>query len=199
MQSQQPPSTEPMKLVGTRHKARRSWPTALALLVCLSCGASGEQVQFGFTRFVSKAGGYVAYYPSNWHVFSKNLPTLNIDNFPFSRAGGGVLPDGGAQIAVVPAPLRIATLEEWITADSLLSRQVSRWSMDLPRPNSAEPLSVTEVESRISEGMAEIDCYFSISGRLLVARLSFWPSDPRAGEYRELLHKIVKSVRPLTR
>jgi hypothetical protein len=86
---------------------------ALVLSGCFLGSALSQQAPGGQSRFASAVGGYIVDYPSDWHTFPPgNLPTLDIYNFPFSRAGGGVLPDGGASIALVPAPAQITTVEE---------------------------------------------------------------------------------------
>ena len=41
--------------------------------------------------------------------------------------------------------------------------------------------------------------YFEISGRLLVANLSYWFGDPNAMKYRETLAGVVQTIRPLAR
>jgi hypothetical protein len=173
---------------------------AFLFSACVLAIAWSQQVPSGQTPFVSTAGGYVVDYPSDWHRFPPgSLPTLDIYNFPFSRAGGGVLPDGGASIALVPAPERVASIEDWIKADGGLREEKARSTISLVRPSSREPLRVVEVVSLTGEGMENVDCYFEIPGRLLVGRLSYWPDDPRAKEYRELLHRIIQSARPLVR
>ena len=126
-----------------------------------------------------------------------NLPTLNIYNFPFSRAGGGVLPDGGAQIAVVPAPARMAAIEDWMRDDHLLGPQESKSTVDLRLLASGETLPITEVVSRDGEGLETVSCYFVLTHHLLVGRVIYWPSDPKAKQYREVLHRVIESIRTL--
>jgi hypothetical protein len=174
-------------------------PAALILAAWVVGNASGQQTPKEWRQFTSVAGGYITHYPSGWHTFPPaNLPTLNIYNFPFSRAGGGVLPDGGASIALVPAPARVATLEDWIKADSLTSKQESRSSIILRGVGSAR-LPVVEIVSRSSDDMEYVDCYFEIGGRLLVGRLIYWTGDPSAGKYRQALHEVIEGTRPLAR
>jgi hypothetical protein len=39
-----------------------------------------------------------------------------------------------------------------------------------------------------------VDCYFEISGRLFVARLTYWKGDPNAERYRQTLYGIIQRV-----
>jgi hypothetical protein len=65
--------------------------------------------------FTSRTGGYVAYFPPSWHMFPPaDAPTLNVYSFPFSRAGGGVLAEDGASIAMLAAPKGVGSPQEWI-------------------------------------------------------------------------------------
>ena len=80
---------------------------AIALVLWLVYGAShaSGQADSKWNEFVSPVGGYVAHYPSSWRLLDRDLPTLNIVNFPTSRQVKAViLPKNGAMIAVLPAP-----------------------------------------------------------------------------------------------
>jgi hypothetical protein len=191
MQSLESEGAKPMKIRRGNLEVRVCVGAFLFLGFFLGTAFS-QQSPKGWKRFTSAAGGYVAYYPSNWYRFPpSNSPMLNIYDFPFSRAGGGVLPDGGASIALVPPPPRIATIEDWIKADDLFGRE-SMNSVTLQRTLSKKPLPVTEVISPGPEGMENVNCYFDISGKLLVARLEYWKGDPSAMRYRAVLHQLIE-------
>ena len=47
------------------------------------------------------------------------------------------------------------------------------------------------------EGPDTVSWYFEISGRLLVANLSYWKSDPNGQKYRQVLRQMVAIIVPL--
>jgi hypothetical protein len=185
-----------MKITSINCRVNMNVLAAFLLSGCFLGCAFGQQIPKGWKQFTSAAAGYTAYYPSDWHRFPpENSPMLNVYSFPFSRAGGGVLPDGGASIAIVPAPTRIATVEDWIKADNLLARQESRSSITLQMAVSKKPLPVNEVISQAPEGMENVNCYFEIAGHVLVGRLIYWKGDTNATRLRQVLHGVIESIR----
>src|SRR5580698_7084434 len=89
------------------------------LLVSSQCLADLTDAQTAdLQTFASSTGGYLVKYPETWHQFPPRLPTLFIVNFPPSqRAHAVVLPEGGASIAVTPAPIGVSNAEEWYARD----------------------------------------------------------------------------------
>lgn len=156
-------------------------------------------------QFISEEGGYIAYYPPGWHVFPpSNAPQMNIYNFPFSRSGGGVLPDGGASIALLTPPTGVASEEQWIDRNSKHEKDQSKELLVLRRAGTETPIQVTQVISRSDGDSSEeqfegVDCYFEISGKLFVARLTYWKGDPKAENYRQTLHGVIQRVALLNR
>lgn len=151
-------------------------------------------------QFISKEGGYIAYYPPGWHVFPpSSTPQMVIYNFPFSQSGGGVLPNGGASIALISAPDGVVSEEQWIARNSKREKDQSRELLELRRVGSKVPIQVTQVISQSGadssgEQFAGVDCYFEISGSLFTARLTYWKGDRRADHYIETLHNVIERI-----
>jgi len=156
-------------------------------------------------EFLSKDGGYIAYYPSGWHVFPpSNIPQMVIYNFPFSRSGGGVLPNGGASIAVLAPPKGVTSEKQWIDRNGKHAKNQARERLVLRHVRSDAPIQVTQVISRSDDDGSDdqfegVDCYFEISGRLFAARLTYWKGDPKSEDYRQTLHGVVQRVALLDR
>jgi hypothetical protein len=150
----------------------RAWALP-ALAVVLALGSSGAPESLKWKQFISKEGDYVAYYPAGWHTFPpSNAPFINIYNFPFSRSGGGVLPDGGASIAVLSAPKGVVSVEQWIDRNRRHPQDGSKDVLVLHRVGSEAPIHVTQVvtvmirrdnlkawiaTSRFQEGSSSLD------------------------------------------
>lgn len=172
----------------------------LLLGVAILCTTATAWKTAAWKTYVSKEGGYIAFYPSSWHTFPpRQASTLMVFNFPFSRAGGGVLPDYGASIAVAPSPRQFSTLDQWLQFDRTGKRLGSRNVMTLRRVISGAELEVTEIASVVWEdGGNELDgfdWYFEISGMLFSARLTYWKGDTRAEQYRQVMREMVERVR----
>jgi hypothetical protein len=169
-------------------------------LTCAACLALSQAPPKGWNRFVSTVGGYAVNYPSSWRLLNPDLPTLEIVNFPSSQQVRAViLPRNGAMIAIVPAPGGIRSIEDWIKTDFEKTGKVSTSARTLQRTiASKQPLQVTEVSGQwgqdVQETGEDINDYFEISGRLFVARLSYWKGDPNAAQHREVLRTILESI-----
>jgi hypothetical protein len=180
--------------------SRRRSLGILLVLAWFAGRAYGQHIPRGWRQFVSVKGGYIAYFPKSWHLLEPGLPTLDIANFPPSRmVRAVVVPDGGATISIVPPPQGVTTIEQWVGRDSRVTRVQSRRSITLQVPDSTEPLGIEEVIYLSTEGPDTVSWYFGISGRLLVANLSYWFGDPNATKFREVLREVVQTVRPLER
>lgn len=153
-------------------------------------------------RFVSVKGGYTVDYPDTWHVMDRSMPTLYIVNFPPpKRVRAVVLPEEGASIAIVPPPDGVSDAGRWLSRDlKPLTEEVSKTRLDLRTADTREPLDTTEVVLRWGSPGPQfegVNSYFLASGHLLSARLTYWKGDTRAPEYRETLHRIIESLRPI--
>ena len=151
--------------------------------------------------FTSTAGRYVVEYPSNWHVVLRSLPTLYIENLPPAQHVRAVLPKGGVSISVVPPRAGILDAEQWAARD-LKPRmtRLSKSSFVLKSRTTGGSLDITEVVLAWGLPGAEyerVDCYFTVSGRLYAGRLTYWKGDARAPEYRQTLHAVIESLKPL--
>ncbi len=179
---------------------RAFWICSLALFAAL-VAISGAPRLPEWKEFVSSEGGYVVHYPPTWRRFPPvNAPTLNVYNFPFSRSGGGVLPNGGASIAVLPAPRGVTTVEQWLQLDQAQVSQSVRRPVALRHDGLV--LQAMEVISSVwgdpaSGQLERTDCYFEIRQRLFVARLEYRKGDPKAVRYRDTLHGIAETLAPL--
>jgi len=114
-----------------------------------------------------------------------------------------VLPEGGASIAVLPAPARVLDAEQWAAQDlKPLMNQASKAKVPLQSlASGGASLEITEVVlgwgSRPE--FEQVNCYFTVSGKLFAARLIYRKGDARAEEYRRTLHELIQSLRPLAR
>jgi hypothetical protein len=187
---------------GAHESFARNW-THVAVTVVSSLAAFAASGSVAWQKFISKPGGFIAYYHSDWHTFPPpNAPALNVYNFPFSRSGGGVLPAGGASIAILTAPEGVRSQQQWIDLNGKLESELSKEAIFLRRTPSGNPLAVTQIvaSSRIdssSDQFESVACYFEIRRKLFVARLTYWKGDPRAEEYRKTLHNMIQRIRLL--
>lgn len=197
-----------------RPQKRIAWGLALAFTPVFAQTQSGppagqdtqaklqkNRTPQGWKQFTSVAGGYIAYYPEPWQIFLlSGQPNLDIVNFPPSqRVRAVILPANGARIYVGPPPEGIATIAQWIDHDIRADEVESKNSVILRSANSKEPLTVTEVVSQSLEGQESVACYVNISGRLLVGRVTYWKGDSNATQHRQVLHRVMESIRPLAR
>lgn len=198
MQWEESEVAEPMRsdIIRARSTKQLSW---MLFLAPFAVGASGSQIPKAWGEFVSLKGGYIAYFPKSWHVLTPGLPTLEISSFPPSRAVRAVVvPDnGGATISIAPPPAGITNVEQWIANG--VSKVRSRDSLILHRTDSNGSLHISEVVYESIEGPDTVSWYFEISGRLLVANLSYWRGDRNAQKYRQVLREMIEVIVPLPR
>ena len=168
-------------------------------MIYATIAASGQTDPKDWKTFISAKSAYTVRYPGQWHLLEPELDTLNIVNFPPSRrVKADVLPSASAMIAIVPAPESIRSIDDWIEADGKSRRQGKSISLDIPTSN-GEPLRVLEVNSEwgdASDARRETSCYFRLSRRLFVARLTCWKNDSRMPELKSLLHELIATITP---
>jgi len=137
-------------------------------------------------------------YPDAWKLLLPGEPTLEIVNFPPShRVRAVILPPNGALINIAPPQEGVTTIDEWIKRDSAITGTGSRSTIVLLGARSKEPLNATETVSQSLEGQETVSCYFEIPGHILTGNLIYWKGDPKAGQYRHVLHEVIENVRPL--
>lgn len=174
----------------------------ISALIAFSAALHGQSPSHERT-FRSVVGKYIAYYPRSWYVADRKLGTLYILSFPPSQsARGSVLPDdGGAMISITPPPHAVLTIDQWIEYDTVPgNRQMSKDTFTLRNSRGGKPIDVTELVlngGRPGIEVQDVVCYFSFSGHLLVARLSYWLGDKGASDYRRTLHSIIENLIPL--
>jgi hypothetical protein len=174
--------------------------TWFPLLILFAAAMPATDIPKGWREFVSEEGGYIAYYPRSWHFLGPKLPTLYIATFPFSKViTGTIIPGWGATISIVPPPAGVTTISEWIKRDRAVMPVESEKSFTVQRPPPKPPLHVTEVTFEPIEGVGGVNWYFDLSGRLLVARLSYYKGNPKADRYRQALLDMVRLIAPLAR
>jgi hypothetical protein len=173
--------------------------TILFSLGSVSTDVPGQEPAKQWKEFVSRFGGYVAYFPESWQVLVPGAPTLEVVNFPPSqRVRAVVLPDGGASISISTAPVGTTKIDQWISHDFRFGEQQSKNQRILRRAASKQQLQVIEVvwhEDSTGVVMEGVDCYFEISKHLFLGRLEYWKGDRSAMQYRAMLHQIVERTR----
>ena len=169
----------------------------LLLLPSLAVGALASDIPKGWREFVSAQAGYVAYYPGSWYILEPSLTTLYISSFPPSKAVRAVIvPENGATISVAPPPAGIREIERWVARDIAVRRVRSRSSITLQRSEPNPPLHVTEVVFESIEGPDTTSWYFDVSGRILVANLSYWRGGSNEEKYRQVLREMLLVIAP---
>ncbi len=103
----------------------------------------------------------------------------------------------GASIGIAPPPQGITDVEQWIA--NAVSKVRSRDTLILQRTDSNGPLHISEVVYEAIEGPDTVSWYFEISGRLLVANLSYWQGDRNTQKYRRVLREMIEVIVPLPR
>jgi hypothetical protein len=174
--------------------------TLLLVSVCLPNIALGQQASKAWKHFTSDPGGYTVDYPASWNELDPAGRYLDVVNFPPSRRVKAVmLPGGGAEIIIGGPPRSVTTVDQWISHDGSINDIESRKTIVLKIARSKEPLRATEVTFQTSEGQEIVTCYFETSGRPFAANVIYWIGDHAAGKYREVLYKVIESMRLLER
>jgi hypothetical protein len=153
--------------------------------------------------FESTAYRYSAQYPQGWYLDgTRPADTLTIDNFPASAAVHAVhLPRGGAEIGIRPAEAspareRPQSLDAWINADTAGEEVASRKAVELQAGQEKVPATEVRGHDRGDAPVFEwVDLYFKIEGRMFRATLIYWQGNPNAGELRETLRQVIKTLR----
>ena len=180
-------------------------PTAKTLFALLLVAAFGDaqpsaSVPKGWHEFVSDKAGYIAYYPGDWYLLLRDAPTLYIANFQPSHAARAVIvPANGATISIAPPPAGITSIDQWISDATAAHSVRSRRTFSLQRPEGKASVPVHEVVFGSIEGPDTTSWYFELSGRLLVANLSYWEGDRAAPKYRSVLTLMLRFIAPLQR
>lgn len=170
-----------------RIASRLSCPLLLATL-------AAAQVPRDWREFTSSDGAYSVRYPKSWHLLEPDLPTLYISSFPPSRRVKAVIvPPNGATISIVPPPVGVKDIEQWIAR--AIEKVGSRNALTLQLLQSNTELAIVEVNYESIEGPDTTSWYFEIAERLLVANLFCWRGDLNRGKYRQILREVLESIK----
>ena len=171
----------------------------LAILF-LACPAQSAD---GLRTFRSKSSGYEVQYPISWYGDATGTTdTLNIDNFPASKAIRAVhIPAGGAEIMLAPAEAggrreKPRTLEAWVEMDNPRNSSLAKRTFDIEGPR--RMLSIIEVKKQccaVPPFFESVHWYFEFEGRLFGALLTYWKDDQNVDKLRETLKQVVLTLR----
>ncbi len=127
------------------------------------------------------------------------LPDLYISSFPPNQSVRAVIvPDKGATISILRAPVGIKTADQWVALRSDATKVKSRNSMTAHGQKAeGSSLVVIEVIYGSIEGPDTATWYFEISGQIFAANLSYWEGDPNLKTYRAVLRDMIQSFKLL--
>jgi hypothetical protein len=109
-----------------------------------------------------------------------------------------VIPQGGAEIALLRAPGGVSSLEEWARKEFYANtRQVAEpVRIRLPGPTNRIALEVQKlVEMGPGVEQAVVVWYFAVGDSLFKVELAYWPGNQNEGALKQTALRVASSVK----